>query len=148
MHFLLCCVELVSLIGHRIRSHFYVQAFAYSARGATQRTDTKNSKRSVLSACPSSFHVHSAAVAPRALDSLWSRCYVRRSGGWGGGESIGVTECSSSAYISSSLCPGQRVQWLRTVFSIPSPTHPLTVSPSFPTVLFPSTLEFHPSARG
>lgn len=53
-----------------------------------------------------------------ALDSLWSRGYVRKE--WRG-ESIGVTECRSSAYISSSLCPGQRVQWLRAVFSIPSP---------------------------
>lgn len=47
------------------------------------------------------------------------------------GESIGVTECSSSAYISSSLCPGQRVQWLRAVFSIPStPTHLLSQLPN------------------
>lgn len=47
----------------------------------------------------------------------------------GGGQSIGVSECSNSAYISSSLCPGQRVQRLHAVFSIPSPpTRPLSLS--------------------
>lgn len=67
----------------------------------------------------------------------------------GGGQSIGVSECSNSAYISSSLCPGQRVQRLHAVFSIPSPpTRPLSLSPGFPTVLFLSALEFHLPARG
>ena len=109
--------------------------------------------------------MQSGAVAPGALTSLW------REGGERGGRSIGVTECSNRAYISSSLCPGQRVQQLHAVFSIPSPPPaplslflppslsltrslnlplplPLSLSPGFPTVLFLSALEFHLPARG
>lgn len=47
-----------------------------------------------------------------------------------GGLSIGVTEWS--------LCPGQRVQWLHPVFSIPStpPLPPATLTLGFSTILF------------
>ena len=51
----------------------------------------------------------------------WCPEFFMERGGREGGRSIGVSECSNRAYISSSLCPGQRVQQLHAVFSIPSP---------------------------
>ena len=68
----------------------------------------------------------------------WCPEFFMERGGREGGRSIGVSECSNRAYISSSLCPGQRVQQLHAVFSIPSPPPaPLSLflPPSFPVSL-------------